>query len=89
MSNHGLTPVRPRTTPIEATILDELRELREQNRALDDRVKKLERVHLLTRQKGPSSPARPRTTPWPATDGAAPSCVPAAGLRRVSRRGTR
>lgn len=53
MSDHGLTPVRPRTTPLEATILDQLRDLREQNRALDDRVKKLERVHLLARQKGP------------------------------------
>lgn len=35
MSDHGLTPVRPRTTPLEATILEELRELRE-------RVAKLE-----------------------------------------------
>ena len=29
MRDHGLTPTRPRTTPLEATILDQLRELRE------------------------------------------------------------
>jgi predicted nucleic acid-binding Zn-ribbon protein len=42
MSDHGLTPVRPRTTPLEATILDELRDLRERVAALEaerDRLK--------------------------------------------------
>lgn len=36
MSDHGLTPVRPRTTPLEATILDELRELRERVARLEE-----------------------------------------------------
>lgn len=44
MTDHGLTPVRPRTTPLEATILDELRELREQNRDLLARVEALEKA---------------------------------------------
>ncbi len=43
MSDHGLIPVRPRTSPLEATILEELRELREQNRDLVARVEALER----------------------------------------------
>lgn len=41
--NHGLTPTRPRLSVLEANVLEQLRDLREQNRGLVARVEALER----------------------------------------------